>query len=171
LLYRVQVGDETHRVGVRKADGRFVVTIGSRECVVDAVQVDRHTVSLLIENAGHTISREVIVAPDRASGSLSVHLGAVVLAVALNGRRRRHDARADSTVGSERIVAPMPGKIVRVLAKPGDEVSPRQPVVVIEAMKMENELRAGRNGVVAQVAVEPGQSVDAGALLLVIAEK
>jgi biotin carboxyl carrier protein len=63
----------------------------------------------------------------------------------------------------------MPGKIVRVLAKVGTAVQPRQPLVVVEAMKMENELRAIRNGVVSEVLVQEGQSVDAGTLLLVVA--
>ncbi len=59
----------------------------------------------------------------------------------------------------------MPGKVVRVLVKPGDAVRARQPVVVVEAMKMENELRAGRDGTVAEIHAREGTSVDAGALL------
>jgi len=62
----------------------------------------------------------------------------------------------------------MPGKLVRVLVRPGDTVVARQPVVVVEAMKMENELRATRAGTVADVHAREGQSVEAGALLLVI---
>jgi biotin carboxyl carrier protein len=63
----------------------------------------------------------------------------------------------------------MPGKIVRVLAKVGVAVQARQPLIVVEAMKMENELRATRAGVVSELLVQEGQSVDAGALLLVVA--
>ena len=62
----------------------------------------------------------------------------------------------------------MPGKIVRLLVKAGDEVKARQGLVVVEAMKMENELRAARDGRVLDVSVVEGQSVDAGALLLVV---
>jgi biotin carboxyl carrier protein len=62
----------------------------------------------------------------------------------------------------------MPGKIVRVLGTAGDTVAPRQPVVVIEAMKMENELRATRGGIIAEVFVQEGQSVDAGTPLAII---
>jgi biotin carboxyl carrier protein len=66
-------------------------------------------------------------------------------------------------------VAPMPGKIVRVLVEPGDRVRARQALVVIEAMKMENELRAARDGTVAEVQAREEMSVDAGTLLVVIA--
>jgi biotin carboxyl carrier protein len=62
----------------------------------------------------------------------------------------------------------MPGKIVRVLVKPGNPVRARQALVVIEAMKMENELRAARDGTVAEVQATEGVSVDAGAVLVVI---
>jgi len=62
----------------------------------------------------------------------------------------------------------MPGKVVRVLVKSGDQVRARQPLVVVEAMKMENELRALLDGTVADVQVREGQSVDAGALLVVV---
>ena len=62
----------------------------------------------------------------------------------------------------------MPGKVVRVLVKPGDEVKTRQVLVVVEAMKMENELRAAHDGKVASVFVSPGQSVEAGAPLIAL---
>ena len=66
------------------------------------------------------------------------------------------------------MTAPMPGKVVRVLVEAGDAIVARQPLVVVEAMKMENELRAGRDGTVAEVHACEGVSVDAGALLVVI---
>jgi biotin carboxyl carrier protein len=62
----------------------------------------------------------------------------------------------------------MPGKVVRVLVAPGDTVAPRQPLVVVEAMKMENELRAAHSGVVLEVRAREGESVDAGALLATV---
>jgi biotin carboxyl carrier protein len=62
----------------------------------------------------------------------------------------------------------MPGKVVRVLVKVGDEVQPRQGLVVVEAMKMENELRAAAAGRVREVFVSEGQSVEAGTPLVVV---
>ena len=62
----------------------------------------------------------------------------------------------------------MPGKIVRVLVRTGEAVQARQPLIVIEAMKMENELRADGIGTVAEILVKEGQSVEAGALLAVV---
>ena len=62
----------------------------------------------------------------------------------------------------------MPGKVLRVLVKPGDEVQLRQPLVVVEAMKMENELTSPKAGRVKDVAVKEGVSVEAGRLLVVV---
>jgi biotin carboxyl carrier protein len=62
----------------------------------------------------------------------------------------------------------MPGKVVKVLVKPGDEVKARQGLVVVEAMKMENELRSPKDGRVAEVLVAEGASVEAGRLLVVV---
>ena len=97
-----------------------------------------------------------------------MHVGPTPVSVALNGRRRRRDEGGVSGDGPQRIAAPMPGKVVRVLVRPGDAVGVRQPLIVVEAMKMENELRAGRSGTISEIHVKEGASVDAGALLMVI---
>ena len=83
------------------------------------------------------------------------------------GRRRSHEA-GGAGKGPQRIVAPMPGKVVKVLVQPGNQVAARQGVVIVEAMKMENELRAPRAGTVSEVKVVEGSSVEAGAILLII---
>jgi biotin carboxyl carrier protein len=99
---------------------------------------------------------------------LSVRVGTTHVAVALNGRRRAGEDRGHAASGPQRITAPMPGKVVRIPARAGDAVRARQTVLVIEAMKMENELKAGRDGVVGELHVREGESVEAGALLAVI---
>jgi biotin carboxyl carrier protein len=65
------------------------------------------------------------------------------------------------------VVAPMPGRVVKVLVAPGESVAARQPLVVVEAMKMENELRAPGPGTVREVRVTDGDPVESGAVLVV----
>jgi biotin carboxyl carrier protein len=86
----------------------------------------------------------------------------------VNGRRSAHAEGALHGHGQATIVAPMPGRVVRVLAAAGDDVEARQPVIVVEAMKMENELRAPRAGRIKEIVVTPGTSVEAGRVLAVI---
>jgi biotin carboxyl carrier protein len=110
------------------------------------------------------------ITSDQARGQLTVHVAGVAVPVALNGRRRygRKDDRSGAGSGPQRLAAPMPGKVVRVPVAVGESVRARQPVMVVEAMKMENELRASRDGTVAEIHVREGMSVEAGALLIVI---
>jgi len=81
--------------------------------------------------------------------------------------RTRLGAGADQE-GARSVKAPMPGRVVRVLVKVGDEVDAQQGLVVIEAMKMQNELKAPKAGKVIRVAVAEGDAVQAGGLLVVV---
>lgn len=166
MQYEVDVNGRRRQVHIHRADGRFVLTLDGREWTVDAVPIDPHTMSLLVGDTSH----EVTMSIDPVTGQLAVTVGGVPLTAALNGRRRwgRKDDVAASGSGPQRLVAPMPGKIVRVLVSPGETVLSHQALIVIEAMKMENELRATCDGVVAEVHAREGQSVNAGTLLVVV---
>jgi biotin carboxyl carrier protein len=148
------------------------VTVDGREHVLDARRIGEHTLSLLFEGGGGPArSVEVSLSPGADAGAFEVHVGGRVVPVQVHngharGARGRPGGGADG--GPVRAIAPMPGKIVRVLVKPGDDVRARQGLVVVEAMKMENELRAARDGRVRLVAVEEGQSVEAGTVLVEI---
>ena len=173
MQYDADVDGRTRQVVVHREGERFHVTIDGRPFDVSAARIDAQVLSLIIETGGTAAgmaSFEVSVAPDAASGQLVVRVGSTPVRVGLNGRRRfgQHDEHADAGGGPQQVTAPMPGKIVRVLVKKGEAVAARQPLVVVEAMKMENELRAGREGTIAEMYAQEGQSVEAGALLVVI---
>ncbi len=104
----------------------------------------------------------------RPNGEFLIQFPGVDVPVVVDGRRRRSGPLAGAGKGEQRITAPMPGRVLRVLVKPGDEVAARQGLVVVEAMKMENELRASRAGRVRDVAVTEGTSVESGRLLVVV---
>jgi len=193
VQFEVETGGRVRQVAVSRTGGGFAVSVEGRLHQVDFARVDAHTVSLIVDtdaSAGTQDSTagpkdppyasrpgpfgpgsvyEATIVPD-SDGRLVVLIGAVPVALRLNSRhgggRRQVGAAAGS--GPLRIVAPMPGKVVRVLVKAGDPVRARQAVVVVEAMKMENELRADRDGTVAEIHTREGMSVEAGALLVVI---
>jgi biotin carboxyl carrier protein len=73
-----------------------------------------------------------------------------------------------SAHGREAVKAPMPGKVIRILVKEGEVIAARQGVVVVEAMKMQNELKSPRAGRVATIAVKENQAVNAGSVLITI---
>jgi biotin carboxyl carrier protein len=115
-------------------------------------------------------SYEVVV-ERRSNGERTVYVNGVAIAVSIVDARERLVRRRGPTsdTGPRSIVSPMPGRIVKVLVREGDAVAAQQGLVVVEAMKMENELRAPRAGQVSAVKVVEGMSVEANAVLVTLA--
>jgi biotin carboxyl carrier protein len=167
MQYEVEVGGRRRQVVVSRTGDGFAVTVDGHTRHVDVARIGAHTLSLIVDSVWPV---DASITSDQARGQLTVHVAGVAVPVALNGRRRygRKDDRAGAGSGPQRLAAPMPGKVVRVPVAVGESVRARQPVMVVEAMKMENELRASRDGTVAEIHVHEGMSVEAGALLIVI---
>ena len=170
MQYEVEVAGRVRQVAVHRAGDAFDVRVDGRSWRVNAARSGTHGMSLVIDSPQGPggASYDVGFARDTATGLLYVRIGTTQVPVTLNGRRNRRDDAGQAGAGPQRIVAPMPGKIVRVSVAPGEAVRARQTIVVIEAMKMENELKAGRDGTVGELHAREGASVDAGALLVVI---
>ena len=168
--YEVEINGRARSLAVERigaaADSRYRITIDGRSRTVDARPAGPGRLSLLFPDEA-SASYDVAVAQISAT-ELQIHLPEGAVTAVVNGRRARRDGRPDVGSGEQRLAAPMPGRIVRVLVKPGDEVRPRQPLVIVEAMKMENELSAARAGRVKDVQVRDGMSVEAGRLLVVV---
>ncbi len=170
MHFEIDINERTHKVTVEKVGaagpegGSFRVLIDGVPAAVSARRTDLG-LSLVFDDG-----RSVDVAlTDRPGGEWFVQLPHADLTAAVDARRyQRAESAGGVKAGVQRITAPMPGRIVRILVKPGDEVAHRQGVVVVEAMKMENELGAPKAGRVKEVAVTEGQSVEAGRLLVVI---
>jgi biotin carboxyl carrier protein len=148
----------------RTPDDRFQVWIDGEAHAVDVRQTDVG-LSLVFEDGR---SLEAAATPQGA-GEWLVQLPHVDVAVVVDGQRHgRRGAGGPTGAGAQRVTAPMPGRVVRVLVAVGDEVTHRQGLVVVEAMKMENELGAPKAGRITEIAVVEGVSVEAGRLLIVI---
>jgi len=172
MKFQLDVADKARTVEVQRQPHAFRVIVDNRAHIVEAVRVGADTWSLIVKDADGSRARsvEVVVVPREGNGSFEVYLDGFHIPVGQRtglGRRSR-ELLASHGAGPQRVQAPMPGKIMRVLVKPGDAVKTRQGLIVIEAMKMENELRAAREGRVREVFVTEGQSVEAGTALLVV---
>jgi pyruvate carboxylase subunit B len=160
---------------------KYSVTIGGQTFSVEvegpAVRVDGHPVSVVRHSAGGPVWRLVVdgrsveVAASRAGrGSWELAAeGARLTATVLDERAeaiRALTAQAPGRRGPTVVVAPMPGLVLRVLVAPGDVVRAGSGLIVVEAMKMENELKAPADGTVGRVHVSAGARVEKGALLV-----
>ena len=171
MTFEVEVNGKTRLVAVELVagiEGRYRVTIDGTTHTIDAREVDESTLSLILLDAGGSC-HDVEIVDSPVAGDLMVRTWDGLLPVSVDKRRRRRSGDAmGGGPGEQRVLAPMPGKVVRVLAQPGDEVKARQGLVVVEAMKMESEIGSPKAGRVKEVAVTPGTSVEAGRLLVVV---
>ena len=186
MTFEIAVGGRLRTVSVIRKGALLHVTLDGATHVVDARRVSDSALSLLVRNGKGDVPVRSIDASfamqARAGGGrgaggsdFDVYLAGRAIAVQVqpsNGMRTRGASSGPGTAqagsGPQRVTSPMPGKIVRLLVKTGDQVQAKQGLVVVEAMKMENELRAARDGRVRELSVTEGQSVDAGAVLLVV---
>ena len=168
----VEVNGRTRSVVVERIGslpGRFRVSWDGVDRVVDARLVDTVTLSLVGMDGGSTSHQVRCVEVDQR-GELELHVAGGAVRAVVDAGRQRFESRAGTgdIDGEQTIIAPMPGKVVRVLAQPGAEVAAHQALVVVEAMKMENELRSPRAGHVKEIPVREGMVVEAGRVLAVI---
>lgn len=170
MTFDIEINGRARTVSVeRTAAGRYRVSVDGRAHVVDAARIGNFGLSLLLDGE-RGASREVQISPGSTPGELLVRLDGMSVTALVDGRRTGRasvDGGAHAR-GEQSVVAPMPGRVVRLLVARGDDVAARQGVVVVEAMKMENELRSPKAGRVKEVAVTAGASVETGRVLVVI---
>jgi len=165
----LDINGRRRRVDVSGSGDLLTVTVDGQVFQVDARRVGAHGLSLVIEGEdGGRRSVDTTVTPERRGGYAVALDGQTVSVVPVSRFGRRGGDAASGGGGPQQVTAPMPGKVVRVLVSPGDAVVPKQGLVVVEAMKMENELKATRAGTVKAVCAVEGQSVEAGALLVTV---
>jgi biotin carboxyl carrier protein len=170
MTFEIEVAGRLRTVSIERAGaGKYRVVLDGEPRLVDAARTGEFEYSLILDG-GRNASRTVQVVPTALRGEMLVGVDGQTVAVTINGRhRRKGPAEAGgASDGEQTVVAPMPGRVVRVLVEPGEDVVARQGVVVVEAMKMENELRSPKAGRVKDVSVSPGVSVEAGRVLVTI---
>jgi biotin carboxyl carrier protein len=163
LKLHAKVGGRVHELEVLHEDPHgtsAVVRMDGAEYGVDLGLVEGDTWSLLLGADSHEISLL------RERDGWRVRRGGVEAFVRMEAPGRAEVPPGEDSAGPERVTAVMPGRVVRVLVEPGTEVVRDQGLLVLEAMKMENEIGSPRAGTVRVVRVAPGQAVETGALLV-----
>jgi len=155
-LYRVAIHEGTEE------------SANPRALEVDAVHLAGNAMSLIV--GSRSVRCDVEPGKD---GRIAVLVGDEVHELEILDERqlrlRRASGKFSLVEGPQLVDSPMHGKVVRVLVKPGEAVQEGQGLIVIEAMKMENELKSPKAGIVAELHAQEGQAVEAGAKLAVVA--
>jgi biotin carboxyl carrier protein len=161
VLYEIQVGGKTHRLELKQAKDRWYCVLDGNEISIDAAQIDSDTLSLLIAGESFEVRCE-------AEGKLFFRGTRYEVSVEDPRSWRGKKRRAGATEGPQKLTASMPGKIVRVLAQEGDKIRAGQGIAVIEAMKMQNEIKSPKEGTLRKLLVHAGVNVNAGEVLAIV---
>jgi glutaconyl-CoA/methylmalonyl-CoA decarboxylase subunit gamma len=165
LIVTADGRDRTVVVDGPGQDGRFRISIDGTEHEVDARALRPGTWSLIIAGRSHVVDL------DRRRTGIAASVGASEALLQVEDalhKRLASAAGARPAARGESIRAPIAGKVVKVIVAVGDQVAPGAAVIVLEAMKMENELAAERGGTVSAIHKVAGQAVDTGDLLVEI---
>jgi biotin carboxyl carrier protein len=158
MIYEVTIAEKTYRVELARNGEQWRCRVDGRDFPLDVAAAQNGVLSLLSQGKSYEVRQE------SAGGETGVVVGHERFAVQVRDPRSlRSRARAGAEEqGVRKITAPMPGKVVRLLAGVGAAVEAGQSVIVIEAMKMQNELKAPKTGVVKKISVAEGAAVEAG---------
>jgi biotin carboxyl carrier protein len=164
VKFEAQLGGDVIPVEVTGSHGRYRVVLGSEELEVDARPTGGGGWSLLI---GHASAAADVTEED---GSYIVHVEGEAYSIRVEEETRYIIRTRGGVAGSggQVLKAPMPGRVVLVEVTVGQAVQPGDGLLVLEAMKMENEFKASAAGTVKEIRVESGQAVNPGDILLII---
>jgi biotin carboxyl carrier protein len=163
MLYDVTIDGKKYRLDLNRAEARWTCRLDGLEVEVDAILARPDVLSLRIGNRAYEIKSE------RVANELHLWVGSTRFAAEVRDPRSlRGRSRTGDDKGPKKIVAPMPGKVVRLLLHDGDEVELGAPVAVVEAMKMQNEIKSPKKGILREILVKEGAAVNAGDVLAIV---
>jgi acetyl/propionyl-CoA carboxylase alpha subunit len=163
MTYDIGIDGKHYRLELEQTEGRWNCRVDGRVVEVDAVLARPNVISLRIGNKAYEIKCE------RVSGDLHLWVGSQRFGAEIRDPRSlRSRARATDDHGPRKLTAPMPGKVVRLLVAQGAEIESGAGVLVVEAMKMQNEVKSPKKGTVQKILVAEGAAVNAGDILAIV---
>jgi biotin carboxyl carrier protein len=164
MVYEVLVGGKPHRLELERAFDKWECRLDGQPIVIDAVITRRDVLSLLVDGHAYEIKRE------QTATDLHMWVGSTRFAVELHDPRslRSRKKSAGDEKGPRKVLAPMPGRVVRLLVAEGSGVEAGQGIVVVEAMKMQNEIKSPKKGIVRKISAAPGAAVNPGDVLAIV---
>ena len=163
MTYEISIDGKSHRLELSRAEGLWSCRLDGREVEVDAILARPDVLSLRIANKAYEVKGE------RVAGEMHLWVGSARFAVEVRDPRSlRGRVGAVDDHGPKNLTAPMPGRIVRVLVKQGDNVEAGAGVLVMEAMKMQNEIKSPKKGTIQKILVSEGAAVNSGDVLAIV---
>jgi len=163
MTYDIAIDGKNYRLDLNQVEGRWSCRLDGREIEVDAVLARPDVLSLRIRNKAYEVKCE------RVGSDLHLWVGSARFGVEVRDPRSlRARVRAVDEHGPRKLTAPMPGKVVRILVSAGAEVEAGAGVLVVDAMKMQNEVKSPKKGTIQKILVAEGAAVNAGDVLAIV---
>jgi len=164
MFYEVIVNGKSHRLELEKAAAGWECRLNGQPVNIDAVITRGDVLSLLVDGHAYEIKRE------QTASDLHMWVGTTCFAVELRDPRslRSRNKTGGDEKGPRKLLAAMPGRIVRLLVAENSEVEAGQGIVVVEAMKMQNEIKSPKKGIVKKISATPGAAVNPGDVLAIV---
>ena len=163
MTYYVAIDGKSYRLDLNQIDGAWSCRVDGREVKVDAVLARPNVLSLRLGNKAFEVKCE------RVGSDIHIWVGSQRFAAEIRDPRSlRGRVRAGDDEGPRKLTAPMPGKVVRLLLSQGSSVDAGAGVLVVEAMKMQNEVKSPKKGTIQKILVSEGTAVSAGDVLAIV---
>ena len=161
MRYSISIDGRAYAVEISEVEGGWRCRLNGRDLPVDFAQLNARAASILLDGKSYEVRCET-------SGTISINNRQYNVSVedprSWQGRRRRELDQA----GPQRLSSSMPGKVVRVLSREGDAIEAGQGIIVVDAMKMQNEIKSPKAGTLLKLLVREGANVNAGEVLAIV---
>ncbi len=162
MAYEVEIDGEVYKVEINEERGSIIATVNEKPYRIGDINIEKNAVSLFIGrkvfDVYFNIERDIV----------HLYFGGKYFTARVSDERRSRREKKGIVSGKQLICSIMPGKVLKILVDPGKEVHPDEGLIVIEAMKMENEIRSPIKGIVKEIYVKEGQAVDTGEKLVLV---
>ena len=164
MTYDVIINGKSYRMELERGDTGWKCRLDGRDIQMDAVLARRDVISIIIEGKAYEVKRE------RTATDMHIWVGSARYSAEVRDPRALRSRRdgAGAEAGPRKLIAPMPGKVVRVLVAEKAQVDAGQGILVVEAMKMQNEIKSPKKGIVQKLVANAGANVNAGDVLAIV---
>ena len=167
MAYIAAIDGEEYRIDITEVSGKnlFILTVGEKKYNIDVVHSEHSLYSMLLDGKSYEIDL------DAKDGICNILVNGEHYSVNVINEKKKalwKKSRETETEGKQSIITEMPGKVVKIFAEVGKQVKQGQGMIVVEAMKMENELKSPKDGKVIEINVKEGETVEGGTTLVVI---
>jgi biotin carboxyl carrier protein len=163
MTYDVSIDGKSYRLDLNQTEAGWSCRVDGRPVEVDAVLARPNVLSFRMGNKAYEVKSE------RVRSEIHIWVGSQRFAAEVRDPRSlRGRTRSGDDLGPKKLTAPMPGKVVRVLLSQGAAVEAGTGVLVVEAMKMQNEVKSPKKGTIQKIMVSEGAAVNAGDVLAIV---